>query len=72
MVECMTQTRWSAVRDSQLPGDVDRLLTRVPEWLGRSESNAEYVDDARTMETWTVRSDAREIVGVALVSWPLS
>ncbi|MGO2375934.1 hypothetical protein [Brevibacterium aurantiacum] len=54
----MTQTRWSAVRDDQVPEDVDRLLLTVPEWFGRPESKAEYVDDARTMETWTVRDDA--------------
>lgn len=60
----MTQSRWSAVRDNQVPDDVDRLLLSVPEWFGRPESNAEYVDDARTMETWTVRSDVGEVVGV--------
>ncbi|AZL04901.1 GNAT family N-acetyltransferase [Brevibacterium aurantiacum] len=65
----MAQTRWSAVRDDQVPDDVDRLLLTVPEWFGRPESNAEYVDDARTMETWTVRNEAGEVVGVTLVSW---
>ncbi|WP_193071993.1 GNAT family N-acetyltransferase [Brevibacterium sp. FME37] len=60
----MTQSRWSAVRDNQVSDDVDRLLLSVPEWFGRPESNAEYVDDARTMETWTVRSDVGEVVGV--------
>lgn len=65
----MTRTRWSAVRDNQVPEDVDRLLLSVPEWFGRPESNAEYVDDARTMETWTVRNDAGAVVGVTLVSW---
>ena len=68
-VEAMTQSRWSAVRDNQVPDDVDRLLLSVPEWFGRPESNAEYVDDARTMETWTVRNDAGAVVGVTLVSW---
>lgn len=68
-MEDMTQTRWSAVRDSQVPEDVDRLLLSVPEWFGRPESNAEYVDDARTMETWTVRNDFEDVVGVTLVSW---
>lgn len=65
----MTRTRWSAVRDNQVPEDVDRLLLSVPEWFGRPESNAEYVEDARTMETWTVRNDAGAVVGVTLVSW---
>lgn len=68
-MDSMTRTRWSAVRDNQVPEDVDRLLLSVPEWFGRPESNAEYVEDARTMETWTVRNDAGAVVGVTLVSW---
>lgn len=68
-MDSMTRTRWSAVRDNQVPEDVGRLLLSVPEWFGRPESNAEYVDDARTMETWTVRNDAGAVVGVTLVSW---
>lgn len=68
----MTQTQWSAVRDDQVPEDVDRILKTVPEWFGRPESNAEYVDDARTMETWTARNDAAEVVGVTQVSWSAS
>lgn len=65
----MTQTQWSAVRDRQVPDDVGRLLATVPEWFGRPESNAEYVEDARTMETWIVRDADEEVVGATLVSW---
>lgn len=64
----MTDARWSAVRDKQVPEDVGRLLETVPEWFGQPDSNAEYVDDSRTMETWTVRNDAGVVVGVTLVT----
>lgn len=64
----MTPTRWSAVRDRQVPDDVARLLTTVPEWFGQPDSNAEYIDDSRTMETWTVQDDAGAVVGVTLVN----
>ena len=58
---------WVAARDVPVPEDVARLLGTVPEWFGREESNAEYVEDARTLETWTVR-DGGQIVGVTLVA----
>ncbi|MDO5093350.1 MAG: GNAT family N-acetyltransferase [Propionibacteriaceae bacterium] len=58
---------WVAARDVPVPEDVARLLATVPEWFGREESNAEYVEDARTLETWTVR-DGSQIVGVTLVA----
>lgn len=64
----MTQTEWAAHRDEAVPEDVERLLATVPEWFGRPESNAEYIDDARTMETWTVRDDDDRVVGVTLVT----
>ena len=64
----MAQTRWSAHRDEAVPEDVERLLATVPEWFGRPESNAEYIDDARTMETWTVRDERGRVVGVTLVT----
>ena len=59
---------WSAVLDKQVPEDVERLLETVPEWFGQPDSNAEYIDDARTMETWTVRDDGGQVVGVTLVA----
>lgn len=68
---------WTATRDDCVPGDFERLLHTLPEWFGRPESNAEYVLDASTMETWTVRDvdtspgapDARgPVVGAMLVN----
>ena len=59
---------WTAHPDGPVPHDVERLLGTVPEWFGRPESNAEYVADARTKETWTVRDEAGGVVAVALVS----
>ena len=64
----MTEAVWMAQRDDAVPEDVERLLATVPEWFGRPESNAEYIDDSRTMETWTVRDDSGRVVGVTLVS----
>lgn len=58
---------WAARRDGQVPEDVARLLTTVPEWFGRAESNAEYVEAARAKETWTVRDSDGAVVGVTLV-----
>ena len=64
----MTEAVWMAQRDDAVPEDVERLLATVPEWFGRPESNAEYIDDSRTMETWTVSDDSGRVVGVTLVS----
>jgi len=58
---------WTANRDAPVPDDVVRLLATVPEWFGRPESNAEYVEAAGTMETWTVRGEGDAVVGVTLV-----
>lgn len=44
-----------------------RLLATVPEWFGLPEANAEYVEAARTMETWAVRDASDAAVGVTLV-----
>lgn len=63
----MTRPGWVAARDRQVPDDVARLLATVPEWFGRAESNAEYVDAARSKETWTVRDRDGTVVGVTLV-----
>ncbi|WP_231979619.1 GNAT family N-acetyltransferase [Tessaracoccus coleopterorum] len=65
----MTEVRWVAVRDVQVPADVERLLATVPEWFGQPESTAEYVEAARTKETWTVRDATGAVVGVTLVDW---
>ncbi|MGV8884565.1 MAG: GNAT family N-acetyltransferase [Microbacteriaceae bacterium] len=58
---------WSAAIDQPVPDDVARLIETVPEWFGQPESNAEYVESARSMETWTVRASTGEVVGVTLV-----
>lgn len=43
------------------------MLGTVPEWFGQPESNAEYVEAARSKKTWTVRDAAGRVVGVTLV-----
>lgn len=58
---------WVAERDQQVPADVARLLATVPEWFGRPESDAEYIEAARSKETWTVRDSQGQVVGVTLV-----
>ena len=58
---------WEAAVDRPVPGDVARLLASVPEWFGQAESNAEYIEAARTKETWTVRDSEGSVVGVTLV-----
>lgn len=50
-----------------MPDDVARLLASVPEWFGQPESNTEYIEAARSKETWTVRDDGGTVVGVTLV-----
>lgn len=63
----MSGTVWIAAPDHQVPDDVARLLATVPEWFGQPESNAEYVEGARSKETWTVRDVHDRVVGVTLV-----
>lgn len=58
---------WTATRGGQVPDDVARLLATVPEWFGLPEANAEYIEAARTKETWTVRNADGQVVGVTLV-----
>jgi len=58
---------WACRCEDPVPDDVARLLATVPEWFGLPEANAEYVEAARTMETWTVRDAADAVVGVTLV-----
>lgn len=58
----MSGLLWTAVRDAQVPADVARLFSTVPEWFAQPESNAEYIDAARTKETWTVRDVAGTVV----------
>ncbi|MGO1183744.1 MAG: GNAT family N-acetyltransferase [Micrococcaceae bacterium] len=58
---------WLAERDHHVPDDVARLLATVPEWFGQPESNAEYIEAARSKETWTVRDDQGRVAGVTLL-----
>ena len=58
---------FAATRDQAVPDDVARLLASVPEWFGQPESNAEYIQAARSKETWTVRNAAGTVLGVLLV-----
>jgi len=54
--------------DTEQPGPVERLLRSLPEWFGIEESICGYVEDARTLPTYTVREPAYgEVVGVLLV-----
>lgn len=64
----MTPNAWQASKDRQCPGDGTRLLATVPEWFGQPESNSAYVRDAATMETWTVRNEHGEVLGLTLVN----
>ena len=50
-----------------MPDEVARLLATVAEWFGIPESNAEYLEAARTKETWLVRDPAGVVVGVTLI-----
>lgn len=63
----MNRSTWRAAPDRPVPDDVARLLRTVPEWFGQPEANAEYIEAARTMETWTVRDAEGAVVGVILV-----
>lgn len=63
----MEPMTFAATRDQAVPDDVARLLASVPEWFGQPESNAEYIQAARSKETWTVRNAAGTILGVLLV-----
>lgn len=63
----MSTPAWVAELDGQVPDDVARLLATVPEWFGRQKSNDEYIEAARTKETWSVRDDGGKVVGVTLI-----
>lgn len=51
-----------------MPDEVARLLKTVPEWFGDATSNAEYINDARTKETWVVRNNDGTIIAIALIT----
>ena len=58
---------WICRPDSQVSEAAERLLARVPEWFGLPEANADYIEAARTKETWTVRDDGGNVIGLTLV-----
>lgn len=64
----MEHEKWQAHRDQRCPEDAARLLATVPEWFGQPDSNATYVRDAETLETWTVRNEQDEVLGLTLVN----
>ena len=43
------------------------MLATVPEWFAQPESNEEYIEAARSKETWTVRDSEGKVVGVTLI-----
>lgn len=63
----MSNTAWVDGRDRQVPDAVARLLTTVPEWFAQPESDEEYIEAARSKETWTVRGGEGVVVGVTLI-----
>lgn len=63
----MSSTVWVAELDQQVPEDVVRLLSTVPEWFAQPESNAQYIEAARSKETWTVRDREGKVIGVTLI-----
>lgn len=65
----MRGRKWEARLDAQVPDDVARVIDTLPEWFGIAEANAEYVEAARTKETWTVRGEDGVVRGVALVDY---
>lgn len=60
-------TMHRVIKDVQVPQEVARLLRSVPEWFGQTEANEDYVQAAKSKETWTVRDESGEVVGVTLV-----
>ncbi|GAA1413394.1 N-acetyltransferase [Glutamicibacter uratoxydans] len=64
----MEHEKWQANRDRNCPEDAARLLATVPEWFGQPDSNAAYIRDAQTLDTWTVRNERGEVLGLTLVS----
>jgi RimJ/RimL family protein N-acetyltransferase len=60
--------KWKVIKGEPMPDDVARLLETVPDWFGQSESNAEYINDARSMETWAVLGDGGAVIGLVLLA----
>ena len=60
--------KWEVARSAPMPDAVARLLDTVPEWFGHPESNAEYLNDSRSMETWAVRDNRGAVIGLVLTA----
>lgn len=58
---------WLCLPDSHVPESARRLLATVPDWFGLPEANADYIEAARTKETWTVRDGDGQVIGLTLV-----
>lgn len=58
--------QWAVERSIPIPAQITEIIGSLPEWFGLPEANQEYVDAARTKETWIVAKGAR-IVGAALL-----
>lgn len=58
---------WICQMDEPVPDAAAELLATVPEWFGLPDANADYIEAARTKETWTVRDDSGAVVGLTLV-----
>ncbi|WP_345469955.1 GNAT family N-acetyltransferase [Glutamicibacter ectropisis] len=63
----MTAKEFMAHREASLPDEVARLIASVPEWFAQPESNEEYIQSARSMETWAVRDSGNHVLGVGLI-----
>ena len=61
-------SKWAVTKSAPMPDAVTRLLDTVPDWFGQPESNAEYINDARSMETWSVLGDDGTVIGLALTA----
>ncbi|KUG57623.1 GNAT family acetyltransferase [Serinicoccus chungangensis] len=58
---------WMCRPDSPVPEAAEQLLASVPEWFGLPEANGDYIEAARSKETWTVKGEDGGVVGLTLV-----
>ncbi|WP_260848324.1 N-acetyltransferase [Brevibacterium aurantiacum] len=58
---------WRVARERPVPSAVEQILSTVPEWFGQPDSNAEYIEAAKTLETWTARTADESVIGVTLI-----
>lgn len=48
------------------PKDVSRILSTVPEWFGRPESNQEYIETTQNFPCWVAQCE-NTVIGVATI-----